>query len=187
TAFATTGAIFPFFAAIIGWIGVFMTGSDTSTNALFGKLQAVTAEKIGIDPVITMSANTCGGVCGKMISPQSISVATAATNLVGHEGDIFRFTVLHSIILATVIGIMHLLWAYVFTGIVPVYEKVIAGAPKPAVDAAAAAAKKAATIQEGYLYLAGAVVLITIVTIASRVVGGGPINVKAGKDSAHFH
>ncbi len=187
TAFATTGAAFPFFAAIIGWLGVFMTGSDTSTNALFGKLQAVTAEKIGIDPVITMSANTCGGVCGKMISPQSISVATAATNLVGHEGDIFRFTILHSIFLATVIGIMHYLWAYVFPGIVPVYEKVIAGAPKPAVDAAAAAAKKAATIQEGYLYLAGAIVLIIIVTITSRVVGGGLINVKAGKDSAHFH
>ena len=187
TAFAATGSIFPFFAAIIGWLGVFMTGSDTSTNALFGKLQAVTAEKIGVDPVITMSANTCGGVCGKMISPQSISVATAATNLVGHEGDIFRFTILHSILLTVIVGIMHLLWAYVFPGMVPAYEKIIAGAPKPAVDAAAAAAKKAATIQDGWMYLGAALVLIAIVTVASRVVGGGPINVKAGKDTAHFH
>jgi sugar (pentulose or hexulose) kinase len=77
-----------------------MTGSDTSTNALFGKLQAVTAEKLGIDPVIAMSANTCGGVCGKMISPQSISVATGATGMVGRESEIFRFTFKHSIFLA---------------------------------------------------------------------------------------
>jgi lactate permease len=187
TAFAASGAAFPFFAAFIGWLGVFMTGSDTSTNALFGKLQAVTAEKIGIDPVITMSANTCGGVCGKMISPQSISVATAATGLVGHEGDIFRFTVIHSIILATVVGIMHYLWAYVFPGMVPIYEKIVAGAPKPVVDAAAAAAKKAATLQDGYMYLAGAVVLVAVVTITARIVGAGPINVTASKDKAHFH
>ncbi|HSW62709.1 MAG TPA: lactate permease LctP family transporter [Dissulfurispiraceae bacterium] len=187
TLFATSGKAFPFFAAFIGWLGVFMTGSDTSTNALFGKLQAVTAEKIGIDPVITMSANTSGGVCGKMISPQSISVATAATGLVGREGDIFRFTVVHSIILTTFIGILHWLWAYVFPGIVPIYEKIVAGAPKPAVDAAAAAAKKAATIQDGFMYLAVALVLIVIVTITSRVVGGGEIKVAAGKDKAHFH
>ncbi|KAF0179929.1 MAG: lactate transporter LctP family [Nitrospirae bacterium] len=187
TAFAASGSAFPFFAAFIGWLGVFMTGSDTSANAIFGKLQYVTAEKIGIDPVITMSANTCGGVCGKMISPQSISVATAATGMVGREGDIFRFTVIHSIILATLIGIMHYLWAYVFPWMVPAYEKIIAGAPKPVVDAAAAAAKKAATIQEGYMYIVGGIVLIFIVTIASRIAGAGPIKVAAGKDKAHFH
>lgn len=94
-AFAATGKFFPFFSPFLGWMGVFMTGSDTSTNALFGKLQEVTASKIGVDPVITVSGNTAGGVCGKMISPQSIAVATAATNLVGREGDIFRFTLKH--------------------------------------------------------------------------------------------
>jgi len=103
-AFATTGKAFPFFAPLLGWLGVFMTGSDTSANALFGKLQEVSATKIGVDPVITVAANTCGGVCGKMISPQSLSVACAATNQVGKESDIFRFTLKHSIILALVIA-----------------------------------------------------------------------------------
>jgi len=187
TAFAASGALFPFFAAFIGWLGVFMTGSDTSTNALFGKLQAVTAEKISVDPVVTISANTCGGVCGKMISPQSISVATAATNLVGHEGDIFRFTVIHSIILTAVIGVMHYLWAYVFTGIIPTYEKVVASAPKPVVDAAAEAAKKAAVINEGFMYLAGALVIIAVVAVASRVLGKGDINVRAQAAKIHMH
>ncbi|MCX8026389.1 MAG: lactate permease LctP family transporter [Thermodesulfovibrionales bacterium] len=187
TAFAASGAVFPFFAAFIGWLGVFMTGSDTSTNALFGKLQAVTAEKIGVDPVVTMSANTSGGVCGKMISPQSISVATAATNLVGHEGDIFRFTVIHSIILTAVIGALHYLWAYVFPGIIPTYEKIVAGAPKPVVDAAAEAAKKAAMINEGYMYLIGAFVIIILVAIIARVVGKGEITLKTQTAKVHMH
>lgn len=118
-AFATTGQLFPFFAAFLGWLGVFMTGSDTSANALFGKLQQETAVRIGIDPVITVSANSVGGVCGKMISPQSLAVASAAVGLVGREGDIFRFTIVHSLILTTLVGVMVYLHAYVLTWMVP--------------------------------------------------------------------
>jgi lactate permease len=88
---AGTGSFFPFFAPFLGWLGVFLTGSDTSANALFGNLQAVTGQQIGVNPVITVAANSSGGVCGKMISPQSIAVATAATGLVGKEGDLFGF------------------------------------------------------------------------------------------------
>jgi lactate permease len=186
-AFAGTGDSFPFFAAILGWLGVFMTGSDTSTNALFGKLQAVTAEKIGIDPVITVSANTCGGVCGKMISPQSISVATGATGLVGHEGDIFRFTLKHSIFLACIIGVMHLLWAYVFTGMVPTYAKAVAAAPAAApVVAAAAAAVKPAINPDGLMYLGIFVGISALVVIISRVFGKDIVAGQGG-DKIHFH
>lgn len=164
-AFATTGALFPFFAAFLGWLGVFMTGSDTSTNALFGKLQEVTATNIGVDPVITVSANTCGGVCGKMISPQSIAVATAATGLVGREGDIFRFTLKHSLILTTVIAFMCYLFAYHITWILPVYEKVVATVP------AVAAVKAPFDPSVGGTYLAIAVAVVFVVTILARVTG----------------
>jgi lactate permease len=182
-AFATTGAAFPFFAAILGWLGVFMTGSDTSTNALFGKLQAVTAEKIGIDPVITVSANTCGGVCGKMISPQSISVATGATGLVGRESDIFRFTLKHSIFLASIIGVLHLLWAYVFPGVVPSYVKTTAAAvAKPA------AAAISGINPDGLMWLGIFVCVVLLVTIMSRVVGKDLMaHAAAGGDKIHFH
>ncbi|HWR37987.1 MAG TPA: lactate permease LctP family transporter [Patescibacteria group bacterium] len=116
---AGTGSFFPFFAPILGWIGVFLTGSDTSANALFSNLQVVTAQQVGVDPVLTVAANSSGGVTGKMISPQSIAVATAATGLVGHEGDLFRFTVFHSIGLAIVVGVMTYLQAYVFSWMIP--------------------------------------------------------------------
>ncbi|HTZ18751.1 MAG TPA: lactate permease LctP family transporter [Dissulfurispiraceae bacterium] len=186
TAFASTGKIFPFFAAILGWLGVFMTGSDTSTNALFGKLQAVTAEKIAIDPVITISANTCGGVCGKMISPQSISVATGATGLVGHESDIFRFTLKHSIIFACIVGAMHILWAYVFPGMVPVYQKLVAAAP--AAKPAAGAIPAVAVINpDGLMYLGIFVGLVVLVTIASRLIGKDLAIQATGADKIHFH
>ncbi|MBL8248122.1 MAG: lactate permease LctP family transporter, partial [Candidatus Competibacter sp.] len=89
-AFAATGALFPFFSPFLGWLGVFLTGSDTSSNALFANLQQVTAQQIGVDPVLTIAANTTGGVTGKMISPQSIAVACAAAGLVGKESDLFR-------------------------------------------------------------------------------------------------
>jgi lactate permease len=182
-AFASTGVLFPFFAALLGWLGVFMTGSDTSTNALFGKLQAVTAEKIGIDAVITMSANTCGGVCGKMISPQSISVATGATGLVGRESEIFRFTFKHSIILAVIVGILHMLWSYVFPGIVPSYVK-------PAAAATAAVAKVAGAPiinPDGLMWLAVFVGIVAFVTLISRVMGANLLAPSAGTDGVHFH
>ena len=164
-AFAATGHFFPFFAPLLGWVGVFMTGSDTSTNALFGKLQEVTATRIGVDPVITVSANTCGGVCGKMISPQSIAVATAATGLVGREGDIFRFTLKHSIFLALIIAVFTYLQAYVVTWIVPHYEKVAAAAP------AVAAAKAPFDPTVGGTYLIIALAVVILVTISARVWG----------------
>ncbi len=111
-AFTATGALFPFFAPILGWLGVFLTGSDTSSNALFGSMQKTAAEQIGVDPNLTVAANSSGGVCGKMISPQSISVATAASGLVGREGDLFRFTLWHSIAMVIIMGILTYMQAY---------------------------------------------------------------------------
>ena len=116
---AGTGHYFPFFSAFLGWTGVFLTGSDTSANALFGNLQAVTAQQVGVDPILTVAANSSGGVTGKMISPQSIAVATAATGLVGKEGDLFNFAVKHSIILAVIVGIMTYVQAYYLTWMIP--------------------------------------------------------------------
>lgn len=125
-ALATTGVVFPFFAPILGWLGVFITGSDTSANALFGKLQASTATSIGVDPVITVAANVSGGVVGKMISPQSIAVAAAAGNLVGKESELFRFTVKHSFIMLFFVCLIVIAQAYLFTWIVPQYEMIVA-------------------------------------------------------------
>jgi len=122
-ALASTGSLFPFFSPILGWLGVFLTGSDTSSNALFCKLQSSSAEAIGIDPVITVSANASGGVTGKMISPQSIAIGAAAVGLVGKESELFRFTVKHSFIMLFIICILTCLQAYVIPGIVPVYKK----------------------------------------------------------------
>lgn len=116
---AGTGSFFPFFSAFLGWLGVFLTGSDTSANALFGNLQSVTAQQVGMDPVLAVAANSSGGVTGKMISPQSIAVATAATGLVGKEGDLFSFTVMHSIVLAVIIGLMTYAQAYYLTWMIP--------------------------------------------------------------------
>ncbi len=124
-ALANTGFLFPFFAPILGWLGVFITGSDTSANALFGKLQASTATSIGVDPVITVGANVSGGVVGKMISPQSIAVAAAAGDLIGKESDLFRFTVKHSFIMLLLICFIVLGQAYVFNWIVPKYQMLV--------------------------------------------------------------
>jgi lactate permease len=127
-ALASTGFLFPFFAPLLGWLGVFITGSDTSANALFGKLQASTAVSIGVDPLITVGANVSGGVVGKMISPQSIAVAAAAGNLIGKESDLFRFTVKHSFILLILICFIVLGQAYLFNWVVPKYQMLAASA-----------------------------------------------------------
>jgi lactate permease len=119
---AGSGVLFPFFAPLLGWLGVFITGSDTSANALFGKLQSSTATSIGVDPVVTVAANVSGGVVGKMISPQSIAVAAAAGGLVGRESELFRFTVRHSFILLAVICCLVLAQAYVFKWLIPIYH-----------------------------------------------------------------
>lgn len=112
-AFASTGAVFPFFSAMLGWLGVFLTGSDTSANALFGNLQVVTANRLGLDPVLMASANSAGGVMGKMISLQSIAVAAAATGMAAaDEARLFRFTLKHSIFLASLIGLVTVFYAY---------------------------------------------------------------------------
>jgi len=116
---AGTGAAFPFFSPFLGWLGVFLTGSDTSSNALFCSLQNTTAHQINVSDTLLVAANTTGGVTGKMISPQSIAVACAATGLVGRESELFRFTLKHSLLFATIVGIMTLLQAYVLTGMVP--------------------------------------------------------------------
>ncbi len=116
---AGTGAAFPFFSPFLGWIGVFLTGSDTSSNALFCNLQANTAHQIGVSDTLMVAANSTGGVTGKMISPQSIAVATAAVGLVGREGDLFRFTLKHSLSLAAIVGVITMVQAYLVPWMIP--------------------------------------------------------------------
>jgi L-lactate transport len=112
-AFAASGALFPFFSAMLGWLGVFLTGSDTSANALFGNLQVVTASRLGISPVLMAAANSVGGTMGKMISLQTIAVAAAATGMsVSEQAKLFRFTLKHSILLAAIVGLVTMLLAY---------------------------------------------------------------------------
>jgi L-lactate transport len=114
-AFAATGALFPFFSALLGWLGVFLTGSDTAANALFGNLQVVTAGQLGLNPVLMASSNSAGGVMGKMISLQSIAVAVAAAGMAtSEESRLFRYTLRHSIFLAAVIGLVVVFYAYVY-------------------------------------------------------------------------
>jgi len=120
-ALAATGVAFPFFSAVVGWLGVFLTGSDTSANALFGNLQVVTANALGLSPILTASVNSAAGVMGKMISIQSIAVAVAATGMTtADESRLFRFTIKHSILLMAVMGVISMLYAYVFPGAIPV-------------------------------------------------------------------
>lgn len=118
-ALAHTGKAFVFFSPFLGWIGVFLTGSDTSANALFAALQATTAAQLGLPEVLAVAANTTGGVTGKMISPQSIAIACAAVGLAGKESDLFRFTVKHSLAFLVIIGIICTLQAYVFPWMIP--------------------------------------------------------------------
>jgi len=113
-AFARTGVLYPFFGTLLGWLGVALTGSDTSSNVLFGSLQRISAEQIGVSANLMAAANSCGGVMGKMIDAQSIVVASTATEWYGHEGDILRYVFFHSIALAALVGIMVTLQAYVF-------------------------------------------------------------------------
>jgi lactate permease len=113
-AFARTGMLYPFFGTLLGWLGVALTGSDTSSNVLFGSLQKISATQVGVSPILMCAANSCGGVMGKMIDAQSIVVASTATEWYGHEGDILRYVFLHSIALASLVGVLVFLQAYVF-------------------------------------------------------------------------
>jgi len=117
-AFAATGVLYPFFGTLLGWLGVALTGSDTASNILFGNLQKITSTQLGISPILMSAANSSGGVMGKMIDAQSIVVASTATNWFGHEGSILRFVFLHSISLACLVGVLVMLQAYVFTGMI---------------------------------------------------------------------
>jgi lactate permease len=122
-AFAATGVLYPFFGTLLGWLGVALTGSDTASNILFGNLQKITSQQLGISPILMSAANSSGGVMGKMIDAQSIVVASTATNWVGHEGTILRFVFKHSITLACLVGLFVMLQAYVH----PFTEMVIVG------------------------------------------------------------
>jgi lactate permease len=113
------GRAYPFIAPVVGWLGVFLTGSDTSSNVLFGGLQKAAAERLGINPILTGAANASGGVMGKMISPQSLAVACAATGMVGEEGSLLRFALRHSLILLGIVCVITYLQAYYLTGMVP--------------------------------------------------------------------
>ncbi|NGQ96690.1 lactate permease LctP family transporter [Brevibacillus sp. SYP-B805] len=118
-ALAATGVLFPFFAPMLGWLGVFLTGSDTSSNLLFGNLQKVTATQLGMSPALAIAANSSGGVTGKMISPQSIAVACAAVGLAGKDAELFRFTFKHSILLLLIICVLTYLQTNVLSWMLP--------------------------------------------------------------------
>ena len=119
-AFAATGWCFPFFSAFLGWLGVFVTGSDTSSNALFGNLQVVTAQKLHLNPLLTAATNSAAGVMGKMISLQSIAVAVAATGMPqSDESKLFRWTLKHSLLLTAVIGLIAMVFAHLVPSLLP--------------------------------------------------------------------
>ena len=113
-AFAVTGAFYPFFGTMLGWLGVAVTGSDTASNVLFGGLQKTTATQLGLSTYLMAAANNSGGVMGKMIDAQSIVVASTATDWFGHEGDVLRYVFFHSIALACLVGLFVTMQAYVF-------------------------------------------------------------------------
>src|SRR5438270_3786296 len=118
-AFTRTGWLYPFFGTFLGWLGVALTGSDTSSNALFGSLQRITSQQLGIDPILMCAANSAGGVMGQIVDAQSITIATAATDQVGNEGIIFRFVMWHSVALGAIVGVIVMLYAYTFSHFVP--------------------------------------------------------------------
>src|SRR6185436_1256266 len=118
-AFTKTGWLYPFFATLLGWLGVALTGSDTSSNVLFGSLQKITAQQLGLNPILITTANSTGGVMGKMIDAQSIVVATASTGQQGQEGRILRFVFWHSVALAAIMGLIVVMHAYVLQWMIP--------------------------------------------------------------------
>ena len=162
-ALASTGVLFPFFSPILGWLGVFLTGSDTSANALFGKLQAQTADTLGFDPLVTVSANATGGVTGKMISPQSIAVGAAAVGLVGKESDLFRFTFKHSFIMLFIVCVLTCLQVYVMKWVVPVYTKI------NTTDILANASLNSTNADQGYWYLLTLALAVGLIIVSLSI------------------
>jgi len=118
-ALAHTGAAFPFFGTMIGWLGVALSGTDAGSNALFGSLQTITANKLGLSPILMGAANSAGGVMGKMIAAQSLVIGCAVTGQQGQEGALFRAVMKHSIGLLILVGLLVLMYAYVFPGAIP--------------------------------------------------------------------
>jgi lactate permease len=110
---------YPFFGTLLGWLGVALTGTDAGSNALFGNLQKVTAQQLGLSPILMAAANSCGGVMGKMIDAQSIVVSASATQQEGNEAAIFKAVFWHSIVLASIVGVIVLLYAFVFPSVIP--------------------------------------------------------------------
>jgi len=153
-ALASTGVLFPFFSPILGWLGVFLTGSDTSSNALFSKLQYTSAEAINVDPVLTVAANASGGVTGKMISPQSLAVGAAAVGLVGRESELFRFTLKHSFIMLSVICIITIIQAYVTPWVIPAYDMI-----------ETVTAKAVSNVSTGWFYLIILFIILILVAL----------------------
>ena len=162
-ALASTGVLFPFFSPILGWLGVFLTGSDTSANALFGKLQAQTADTLGFDPLVTVSANATGGVTGKMISPQSIAVGAAAVGLVGKESDLFRFTFKHSFIMLFIVCVLTCLQVYVMKWVVPVYTKI------NTTDILANTSLNSSNADQGYWYLLTLALAVGLIIVSLSI------------------
>ena len=162
-ALASTGVLFPFFSPILGWLGVFLTGSDTSANALFGKLQAQTADTLGFDPLVTVSASATGGVTGKMISPQSIAVGAAAVGLIGKESDLFRFTFKHSFIMLFIVCVLTCLQVYVMKWVVPVYTKI------NTTDILANASLNSTNADQGYWYLLTLALAVGLIIVSLSI------------------
>lgn len=150
-ALAATGVLFPFFSPVLGWLGVFLTGSDTSSNALFSKLQATSANAIGVDPLLTVGANASGGVTGKMISPQSIAIGAASVGLIGKESELFRFTLKHSFILLFLICLFTIAQAYLIPWIIPTYKL-----------NETIATLQGSDVSKGYIYLLSLVLILAI-------------------------
>ncbi len=153
-ALASTGVLFPFFSPVLGWLGVFLTGSDTSSNALFCKLQATSADAIGVNPLLTVAANASGGVTGKMISPQSIAIGAASVGLVGKESELFRFTLKHSFILLLIICVITIIQAYVTPWVIPAYKTI---------ETTATAVVSRSS--EGFLYILGLAMILILFAV----------------------
>jgi lactate permease len=153
---AATGPLFAFFSPVLGWLGVFITGSDTSANALFGRLQQVSASRLDLSPILTVASNSSGGVTGKMISPQSITVACAASGLVGREPELLRFTLPHSIAMVAIVGVLAWLQSTWLSWMVPV----------PASAAVTGAATAAAS--QGVWVLAASAIGVAIIAFSVR-------------------
>jgi lactate permease len=171
-ALTVTGHCFPLVSPVVGWLGVFVSGSDTSSNALFSNMQKDTAVHLGVSPILAVCANSVGGVTGKMISPQSIAVACGASNLVGQEGQLFRMTIPHSLGLLLIVSVITYLQAYYLTGMIPMLPAAATVALKPALPSLG--------IGGSVVLTASLAALAALVYANSRARGKGSVTASAG-------